>query len=52
LLAWKEAKNKEEKVKIKLRGIHSDCQWVEVRKREENMERSKEMQVVGRGDQG
>jgi hypothetical protein len=40
-------KNKEEKVKNKLRKRHSDCHWVEVRKREEKMERSKEMQVVG-----
>jgi hypothetical protein len=44
---WKEAKIKEEKVKCELRGRHSDCYWVEVRKRAEKMERSKEKQVVG-----
>jgi hypothetical protein len=40
-------KNKEEKVKNELREKHSDCHWVEVRKRAEKMERSKEMKSVG-----
>jgi hypothetical protein len=44
---WKEAKNKEEKVKSELRGRHSDCHWVEVSKRAEKMERSMEKQVIG-----
>jgi hypothetical protein len=39
--------NKEEKAKSELRGRHSDCHWVEVRKRAEKMERSVEKQVVG-----
>jgi hypothetical protein len=39
--------NKEEKVKSELRGRHSDCHWVEVRKREEKMERSAEKKAVG-----
>jgi hypothetical protein len=43
--------NKEEKVKSKLRGRHSNCHWVKVSKREEKMERGKKMQVVGREDQ-
>jgi hypothetical protein len=43
---WKEEKIKEEKVKLELRGKHSDCHWVEVRKREENMERSMENKYV------
>jgi hypothetical protein len=30
---WKQAKIKEEKEKCELRGRHSDCYWVEVRKR-------------------
>jgi hypothetical protein len=34
--------NKEEKVKIELRGRHSDYHWIEVSKREEKMERSEE----------
>jgi hypothetical protein len=34
----RKSKNKEEKVKIELHGRHSDCHWVEVRKREEKME--------------
>jgi hypothetical protein len=50
-LVRKEAKIKEEKVKCELRGRHSDCYWVEVRKRAEKTERSKEKQVVERGDQ-
>jgi hypothetical protein len=44
---WKEVKNKEEKVKSKLRGRHSDCHWVEVSKRAEKMERSMKMQAIG-----
>jgi hypothetical protein len=44
---WKEAKNKEEKVKSELCGRHSGCHWVEVRKRTEKMERSAEKQAVG-----
>jgi hypothetical protein len=40
-------KIKEEKEKCELRGRHSDCYWVEVRKRAEKMERSKEKQVIG-----
>jgi hypothetical protein len=40
-------KNKEENVKIKICGRHSDCHWVEVRKRAEKMERSMEKQAVG-----
>jgi hypothetical protein len=43
---WKEAKNKEEKVKRELHGRHSECHWVEVSKREKNMERSTKMQVI------
>jgi hypothetical protein len=43
----KEAKNKEEKVKSKLCGGHSNCYWVEVRKIAEEMERSKEKQAIG-----
>ena len=35
---WKEARNKEEKVKSELRRRHSDCHWVELRKRVEKME--------------
>jgi hypothetical protein len=42
---WKQANIKEEKVKRELRGRHSDCYWVEVRKRAEKMERSKRKQV-------
>jgi hypothetical protein len=38
---------KEENEKCKLHGRHSDCYWVEVRKREEKMERSPRKQVVG-----
>jgi hypothetical protein len=34
-------KIKEEKTKCELHRGHNDCYWVEVRKREENMERSK-----------
>jgi hypothetical protein len=37
---WKEVKNKEEEVKTKLHRRHNDFHWVEVRKREEKMERS------------
>jgi hypothetical protein len=37
---WKEAKNKEEKVKSELRGRQSDCHWVKVSKREKKTERS------------
>jgi hypothetical protein len=33
---------KKEKVKSELRGIHSNCHWVEVRRRVENMEQSTE----------
>jgi hypothetical protein len=44
---WKEVKIKEEKAKLELCGRHSDCYWVEVRKREENMERSLRKKVVG-----
>jgi hypothetical protein len=40
-------KIKEEKAECELRGRHSDCYWVEVRKREEKMERSKRKQSVG-----
>jgi hypothetical protein len=40
-------KIKEEKKKCKLRGRRSDCYWVDVSKREENMERSKRNQDVG-----
>jgi hypothetical protein len=43
---WKKAKIEEEKVKCELHGRHSDCHWVKVRKREENMERSIEKQDV------
>jgi hypothetical protein len=43
----KEVKNKEEKVKIELRGRHNNCHWVKVSKRAENMERSMEMQTIG-----
>jgi hypothetical protein len=43
---WKEENNKEEKVKSELHGRHSDCHWVEVRKKEEKMEKSMKMQVV------
>ena len=38
---WKQVKIKEEKGECKLRGRHNYCYWVEVRKREENMKRSK-----------
>jgi hypothetical protein len=38
---------KEEKVKCELHGRHSNCYWVRVRKREEKMERSPKMKVVG-----
>jgi hypothetical protein len=44
---WKEAENEEEKVKSELCGRHSDCHWVEMSKRTENMERSVEKKVVG-----
>jgi hypothetical protein len=40
---WKQEKIKEEKGECELRGIHSDCYWVEVSKREENTERSKSL---------
>jgi hypothetical protein len=43
----KEVKIKEEEVKCELHGRHSDCHWVEVRKREEKMERSARKKVVG-----
>jgi hypothetical protein len=35
---WKEAKNEEEEGKSELRGRHSDCHWVEARKRTGKME--------------
>jgi hypothetical protein len=38
----REVKIKKEKVKSELRGRHSNCHWVEVSKRAENMERSTE----------
>jgi hypothetical protein len=44
---WKEAENKGEKVKRKLRGRHSDCHWVEVSKREKEIERGMEKQAIG-----
>jgi hypothetical protein len=37
---WNQEKIKEEEVKCELRWRHSDCYWVEVRKREEKKERS------------
>jgi hypothetical protein len=37
----------EEKVKHELHGRHSDCHWVEVRKRVEKPEKSMKKQVVG-----
>jgi hypothetical protein len=49
---WKQANIKEEKEKCELHGRHSDCYWVEVSKREENMEQIKRKQDVGRGDRG
>jgi hypothetical protein len=49
---WKEAKNKEEKVKSELRGRHGNCYWGEVSKREEKMERSSKKQVVGQEYRG
>jgi hypothetical protein len=44
--------NKEEKVKSEPRGRHSNCHWVEVRKRAEKVERSTKKQVVGKEDRG
>jgi hypothetical protein len=44
---WKQAKIKEEKEKCELFSRHSDCYWVEVRKREEMMEQSLRKQAVG-----
>jgi hypothetical protein len=44
---WKQAKIKEEKEKCELRGRHSDCYWVEVRKRAKKMEWSKIKKEVG-----
>jgi hypothetical protein len=40
-------KIKEEKEKCELHGRHSDCYWVEVRKREEKMERSLRKKFIG-----
>jgi len=44
-LVMEKVKIEEEKVKHKLRGRHSDCHWVEVRKREKTMEQSTEKKV-------
>jgi hypothetical protein len=49
---WKGAKIKEEKEKYELRRRHSDCYWVEVRKRAEKMEQIPRKKVVGRGGRG
>jgi hypothetical protein len=49
---WKQAKIKEEKEKCELHERHNDCYWVKVSKITEKTERSKEKQVVGRGDRG
>jgi hypothetical protein len=43
---------KEKNGECELRGRHNDSYWVEMNKREENMERSQRKKVVGRGDQG
>jgi hypothetical protein len=44
---WKKMRIKEEKGECKLCGRHSDYYWVEVSKKEEKMEQSKEKQSVG-----
>jgi hypothetical protein len=39
-------KKKEEKEKCELRRRHRDCYWVEVRKREEKMEKIPRKQAI------
>jgi hypothetical protein len=41
------SEDQEEEVKCELRGRHSDCYWVKVRKREENKEKSLRKLVIG-----